>query len=516
MNINSIIEQILGNSATGTKGNIELKDNSYLWNLVHKSHDDEPVLGEKFAIKCKIKDKNHRFPITHFIYSILIYFAQLLIYGFYKVASFISFLFTGRKRDLSQSPRFNFIVFLTACTFYVMMIVAILIFFVKSVLLFKTDAGVNEFGAIAMPQSCERENYMFLLNTATFWDNSGIKVIEGDEVSITVSGSFFSDIDEMNNSALNNKKPKFDRTYVTFDRSRQNVPDSSIHSYFLLTNIKDILKVKEFNKTQNDKGESPSFGSLLVAIRDASEHKPFNQDSIFRKKDPNDNKALTFIADRAGYLNFAVNDEYFDTTCFKIIQNSIDLQSKLEIYNIARIPKIQYDTLKKTYKEIIEPISNADSSYYYFTEADLDSIKKNANLQADLNFTDKIDTLISWAIWNEDIAKIWYNDNVGDILINVRIKRNEVQGNIFKPGMMTKSYRTVEDFFLTPKFWKNNRYHLIWLAILIFLWLEFDCSDGKSLLDYVDNKTRSLQSRCRQKRVNAKKKNSNLSKKGEQ
>lgn len=497
MNINSIIEQILGNSATGTKGDIELKDNSYLWNLVHKSRDDESVLGDKFTIKWKIIDNNQRFPITHFIYSSLIFIVQLLIYGFYKVASFIWFLFTGSQRDLSQSPRFNFIVFLTACTFYVMMIVAILIFFIKSVLLFKTDAEVNEFGTIAMAQSCERENYMFLLNTAKFWDNSGIKVIEGDEVSITVSGSFFSDIDEMNKSALNNKKPMYDRTYVTFDKSRQNDPDSSVHSYFLLTNIKDILKVKDFNKINNVNGESASFGSLLVAIRDASEHKPFNQDSIFRKKDLDDNKSLTFIADRAGYLNFAVNDEYFDTTCFNIIQNSIDLQRKLEIYNIAFIDRTQYETIKNPDKDKLHPVLNADSRYYYFTEADLLTIKNNSKLQADLNFTNKIDTLTSWAIWNEDIAKIWYNDNVGDILINVRIKRNEVQSSIFKPGMMTKSYRTVEDFFLTPKFWKNNRNNLLCLAILIFLWLEFDWSDGKSLLDFVENKTRSLRSSYR-------------------
>lgn len=308
------------------------------------------------------------------------------------------------------------------------------------------------------------------------------------EVSITVSGSFFSDIDEMYKSALNNKKPKFDRTYVTFDKSRKSKPDTSVHSYFLLTNIKDILKVKDFNKTYNN-GKSPTFGSLLVAIRDASEHKPFNQDSIFRKKDPDDNKALTFIADRAGYLNFAVNDEYFDTTCFNLVKDSINLQTKLEIYNIAFIDRNQYvtiikDTINNPYKDKLHPVPNADCSYYYLTEADLDTIKKDTVLQTVLGFKGKVDTLTTWARWNEDIARMWYSDNVGDILINVRIKRNQVQGNIFKPGMMTKFYRTVEDFFLTPKFWENRRNTLILIAIFVILWLSIDYCHGISFLKY--------------------------------
>ena len=490
MNINSIIEQILGNSATGTKGNIELKDNSHLWDLIHKSRESESYQGNKFILgedikgryEESIKKDKHRFYVTYFIYSVVIYLIKLMICGFYKVASFIRGWFTRDQRDLSQSPRFNFIVLITACTFYIMLIVAILIFFIKSVLLFKTDARVNEYGAIAMPQSCERENYMFLLNTATFWDNSGIKVIEGDEVSITVSGSFFSDIDEMYKSALNNIKPKYDRSYVTFDKSRKNKPDSSVHSYFLLTNIKNVVDVDPFGPFHADKG-SPTFGSLLVAIRDASEHKPFNQDSIFRKKKPDD-KPLTFIADRAGYLNFAVNDEYFDTTCFNIIQNSTELQKKLEIYNIACIPKTQYDSIKNHYENKLHPFFNAVSNHYYFTEADIDTIKKDTTLQTALGFKGRIDTLTTWAIWDEDIAKMWYSDNVGDILINVRIKRNEVQGNIFKPGMMTKSYRTVEDFFLTPKFWKNNWKTIICFAILVIFWLAIDNCCGISILKY--------------------------------
>ncbi len=505
MDINTIIEQVLSNSITSSKSNIELNENSDLWNLLHKNPNNDSNCGEKFAIGKHIKERynnslNRRFPITYFIYSLLVYLAKLMVYSFYRAASFFKSMFTGKPCDLSQSPRFNFIVFIAACIFYIMLIVAILIFFVKSVLLFSPDTRVNDNGAIAMPQSCERENYMYLLNTATFWSNSGIKVLKGDDVSISVSGSFFSDIDEMYKSALNNSKPKYDRTFVTFDNSRKHEPDSSIHSYFLLTNIKDIKKVKEFKDPFPVKKGDPTFGSLLVAIRDASQSKPFNEESIITQNDTNA-KVLAFTADRSGYLNFAVNDEYIDAASFRIIQNSITLQKQLGIYNTAKIRKDGFETIKKNEKDSLsklKPALNIYSNAYYFTKTDIDLIKTDTTLQRKLGF-DKydIDTLISWADWNENIARMWYNDNVGDILINVKITRNTIRGSAFEPGIMTKTYRKFEDFFLTPYFWKNNIMILILIAIAILAWFISDHFLGNPLLAYAAKKSRPLRQRYR-------------------
>ena len=92
MNINSIIEKILGNSIVGSKGNIELIEESRLLDLLKDGRHN----GKQFHIGDHIKARfraaktgNHRFPVTHFLYSMVVYVAKLLIFAFYWVASFI-------------------------------------------------------------------------------------------------------------------------------------------------------------------------------------------------------------------------------------------------------------------------------------------------------------------------------------------------------------------------------------------------------------------------------------------
>lgn len=490
MNINSIIEKILGNSIAGTKGDIELNDNSYLWNLVHKDPENEAANGEKFKISKKINrrliiSKNHRFPLTYFVYSFAILIGQLTIYGFYKIASFLKWLLTGRKCDLSQSPRFNLLVFIAACTGLIMLIVAILVFFIKSVLLFKPDTRVNEFGAITMPQSCDRENYMFLLSTATYWDNSGIKVLEGDEICISVSGSFFSDIDKMYKSALNNNEPEYGRTFVTFDKIGLQDPDSSIHANFLVTNIKNIKKDTDIKDTVFSNRNDPTFGSLLMVIRDASHHQPFHEENIITLNEIKDH-TLTFIANNSGYLFFAVNDEYIDSLSFKLIQNSIELQHKLEIFNTAYKTDIFYDKLPSNIKDSLHAVKNGH--YYYFSKADIKRIKRDTAFQQALGYTkDGLDTLATWDTWNEDLAKMWYSDNVGDILINVGVTRNAVQGNVFEPGILTKSYRWFEKFFLSPNFWHKEIWILLLVVAALIIWLLIDFFIGYFIRKYFNH-----------------------------
>ena len=346
MNINKIIEKILSNSIVNTKGDIDVNDNSYLWDIIQNPEDSTGKkfnYGTKFSVGDSIKERYHaslnnkKYPITYFIYRVIVYLFKLMIWCFYRVASFIRQLFISNKGnkdravDVSTSPRFNFIVFIATVVTYIVLIVIILSFFIKSVLLFRPDTRINESGAIAMPQSCERENYMYLLNSATYWGNSGIKVMEGDEVSITVSGSFFSKIGEMYKSALNNTQPKYDRTLVSFDKNKNQMTDSitetSKHKNLLVANLKYP------NHHINDK-----FGSLLIKIRDHSEHTPFYQDTIISDTASNSSfNAFVFKAEKSGYLHFAVNDEYITESWFEdSIKPNPEIQSKLDINNIAK------------------------------------------------------------------------------------------------------------------------------------------------------------------------------------
>ncbi len=476
MNINSIIEKILGNSIVGSKGNIELIEESRLLDLLKDGRHN----GKQFHIGDHIKARfraaktgNHRFPVTHFLYTMVVYVAKLLIFAFYWVASFIKRVITGKKCDLSQSPRFNFIIFFSSCMLFVMLIVAVLVFFIKSVLFSPPDLQVNEYGAITMPQSCERESYMYLLNTARCWENSGIKVLEGDEVSITVSGSFFSDIDRMCAAALNNNVPNYNRTYVSFDRNWKETPDSTKDAELLMTNL---------NKSQNRKTNN-RFGLLLVQVRYPSQSTPPYLDNIITQNESDTTlSALHFNVEESGYLHFAVNDEYITESWFNRIKYNSELRDSLKIYNFAKLPINVYNKLDSAIKHNSNQQDDSTLVLYnyktgkeaFISKICFDIIKSDKKYQELIGWTkDDIDTLTAWGDWDEDLATMWYSDNVGDVLINVKINR-AVHGNVFAPSILTKSYRRLEDFFLSPSFGENEIWILLKLLSLVALWFVLD------------------------------------------
>lgn len=480
MNINSIIEKILGNSIVGAKGNIELIEESRLLDLLKdgKHNGNQFHIGDHITARFRAaKTGNHRFPVTHFLYSMVVYVAKLLIFAFYWVASFIKRVITGKKCDLSQSPRFNFIIFFSSCTILVMLIVAVLVFFIKSVLLSPPDIQVNEYGAITMPQSCERESYMFLLNTARCWENSGIKVSEGDEVCITVSGSFFSDIDKMYECALNNERPEYERTYVSFDRNRKQAPDSTKDAELLMTNLNS-----KSGKTNN------RFGLLLVQIRYASQSTPPYLDNIITQNESDTTlDALHFNAEESGYLYFAVNDEYITESWFDRIKKDSKLQDSLRIYNFAKLSITVYNKLDSAIRHddkhkndsTIDLCNYKTANEVFISKTCFDIIKSDKKYQELIGWTNEgIDTLTAWGDWDEDLATMWYDDNVGDVLINVKINRAVVQGNVFAPSVLTKSYRRLEEFFLSPNFGDNEIWILLKLLSLVALWFVLDWSLG--------------------------------------
>lgn len=477
MNIDTVLDNILNRCLAGSKGSIKLKESSSLWELLCNYPKTDSDLNNGFNIGDSLKNRykaalygKHQFPFAYFLFLTTIYLIRILIKSFYCLASFIKQVLTGKKSDLSQSPRFNFIVFVATCTFYLILIVTILIFFVKSVLLFRPDTRINEYGAITMPQSCERENYMYLLNTASYWDNSGIKVSAGDIVSITVSGSFFSDIDDMYTSALYNKKTTYARSYVSFDRNRESQIDNSSHSRLLVTNLKN-------GKHVNDR-----FGSLLIQIRDASQHNPYHQDDIiFDSRNNKSDNAYHFKAKKSGYLYFTVNDEYIDETWFNRIKSEPRWLDSLEIENYAKLDIDKYNALSDAKKASLKGVISGN--YVYLTQEGYNLIKDNKEYQNSIGINaDSLEKLIVWDKWNEDLAKMWYSDNVGDILINVKIVRSNVQCSIFEPSVLSKTYRKVEDFFLSPTFWHREIWHLAFIILIIFCLMALDRKFGKKSL----------------------------------
>ena len=55
MNINKIIEKIMSNSIANTKGDIDVNDNSYLWDIIQNPKDST---GKKFNYGTKFSAGN--------------------------------------------------------------------------------------------------------------------------------------------------------------------------------------------------------------------------------------------------------------------------------------------------------------------------------------------------------------------------------------------------------------------------------------------------------------------------
>lgn len=514
----------MSNSIANTKGDIDVNDNSYLWDIIQNPKDSTGKkfnYGNKFSAGNSIKERYHssinnnqKYPITYFIYKVVVYLFKLIICCFYRVATYVRQLFISdkgnqnRAADVSTSPRFNFIVFVAFIVSYIVLIVIILSFFIKSVLFFRPDTRINESGAITMPQSCERENYMYLLNSATYWGNSSIKVLKGDEVSITVSGSFFSKIGEMHYSALNNKLPKYDRTFVSFDKNKKQQSDTSENNKLiefcrkfvsLFKNSEQLSDTSEHNKLLVANLKYPNrhvndkFGSLLIQIRDNSDHTLFHLgDIISDTASTSSDDVFHFKAKKSGYLHFAVNDEYITKSWFEdSIKPNPEVQRKLDINNFAKLPDTLFMRLKSLIKADKDTalMNNEYGGNVYLNKTCFDLIKKNKKYQESIGWTDTIiDTLTVWDKWDEKIATMWYSDNVGDILISVRIKRQTVHGNILEPTVLSKTYREIEDFFLYPPFGRRKIILLICILLIVVGWMAFDHKYGEKVLKWMKNK----------------------------
>ena len=302
MSINSIIEALKANITSDAKGNIHLKDESALLNMFGSG-------------------------------------------------------------TMTKMMRLRFIILIAAIVLCVVVTVQVSVFLVKDVIFFKPETMVNDRGAICMTQSCGREHYLYLLNAAECWTDTGIKVLKGDKVTVTASGSFFSDIAMMDSCAAQNLMPEgYPRVNVLYPPKSCNKTIPSDWMY--------------------NKNDDARFGSLLLLIKD--DYELPTSDSLRKeiKQLIVDNKCHIprFSAPKAGVLNFAVND--------------------------------------------------------VFTKS-------------------------------KDYCERYYEDNVGDILLHISVRHNDLPGSIFSPSILPYCYRTMDEFIG----WSCSLYILLLSLIPIGLFL---------------------------------------------
>lgn len=338
MDISSIIDNIKFGIASGHNGSVKVKESSALFDLL----DDKKSLrgkGEPFHIHNPFYNfQRSRIPLSRLIWDFSIFLVEGFIFLLYAVCSWITKIFFGRKtekeplfslksiQNFSTSPRFNFIIFFLTAVSSAVFLFIILVFFLKSVLLFKPNSSINQQGAFVVPQYCGKEQYMYLFNSANLWANTGIKVLEGDKLTVSASGSFYSSISNLNESSKLNKVTTYSRSLIS------DTTDSIEESSLLIYNKKDAR-----------------FGSLLLQIKEDEQldYDCQNDGSIIQINNYNRKKLETIIIEKSGNLYFAVNDIYLSDDILKKFPKNHYLQNKynLKTYIDNNGKKCHIDTI---------------------------------------------------------------------------------------------------------------------------------------------------------------------------
>lgn len=446
MDINSIIDNLKTSIASGNNGRIKLTDHSYLLDLLG-DNDSQQDENNRFSRAVTWKDyKDHRFPMTWLVMKFLEYIVKNIIFAFYWIASKFRLLFVGKsnERDLSASPRFNFIIFIAVITLYIVAVITMVVFYFSSVLLFNPNSGSNDRGAISIPQPCGEEHYLYLFNTATYWANTGIKVLKGDEVTITASGSFYSNIADMEESAKDNKKMLYQRIFPSKSNSNDSTPDST----------KELCMYYYNNKGGKDSFNA-RFGSLLVQIKDDYKGPDFTSADghIFQLDTIRNGVAPHFVVDTPGVLNFAVNDIYLSERVMKKLINNYDFIDSLlknKFYNQPETMLAKIGGMEKHSRRSFlgEKLGLMDS-------CQLDTFFCKAKMRPEL----------------------WFDDNVGEILLNITVSHHAINSGIFTPTLFAKSYRLLGHYFGDQDAWST----LLLVIISLFLWFFVDYNMGHYL-----------------------------------
>lgn len=250
---------------------------------------------------------------------------------------------------ISTSAYFNFIVIVTVLVIAALSLIVMFSFFLNQIVLHNPDQYVNDRGTLVFNQPLATEHYMFLLNSSDLWADSGIEVIKGDRVKITVSGSFYSDVEELYRAACDN--------------------DTLKYSYFHKLDASGA-----FDK--NALHPNVPFGALLYRIEAPAGAKlPVDSIPFIEETRDDDTHEITFIAPKSGILHFTVNDIYLTP---KVVNN--------------------------LYKENIPN----------------DSIMTKTKMN---------DYLSNLEEYGDKMGRKWFDDNCGEMLINVKITRDITKKN---------------------------------------------------------------------------------------
>lgn len=447
MNIKSLLEAITSNTATTAKTttNYEVDDRSFLTELLSGTHQtrienrsDCEILGITPFFDFRKTDK---FPITIFIFRTLWKLMMLFPLCYYKIASLLAWAFSNRQEKFHSkinSARVNFVMFFCSIVLAIVLLVSTFFFFFNNVLLLDSNQLINDYGTIHMEQPCGIESCVYLYNTAQPWTNTGINIVKGDEVRISASGAFYGRVFDLVNSANKNDTLPFSFINPSVIDTSQSLYDTNVVS-LCMYNKKDAV-----------------FGSLLYQI------KKDNETIIYDSRDDNDDnphiiqdnhersESFSFTARHSGELYVSINDIYLSDKVLVLLRDmpKKNIEQHLEIEKINDTTKIKSDSLFNiglNWVKERKPKNKLDTIVEY----------KLAKLYA-LVHSDSL------------FHKYWFDDNLGEILLNITVNRNVISSSNVGGSFMSHAYRRIDKFF--DKKWEEILFHVsIFLLIIAFL-----------------------------------------------
>ena len=291
INANSVVDSLMENLTLDAGSQVEVDEKSLLAEI---SEERDRSSKEEFkweGFNWEI-DKNARLPLLRALCSFIWSCIMGLIYLFYYMFEKVLWMFSRKKFDLKTSVKFNFVICSGVLVAFATVLLYMMVFLIKDVVLFPMASESNSQGTLCLSQPCCIDHYIRLLGTDECWEDTGIRIAEGDKVEIVYSGAFYGNIDDYVEAAKHNRKLK----YAISDRSEE-------------------AGEFEFGMYKTIGKDSAKFGALLYQIKSETEEPAYRNETSPGSRQEiyqiNINeRQVTFIADRPGVLSFAVNDIY--------------------------------------------------------------------------------------------------------------------------------------------------------------------------------------------------------------
>lgn len=279
----------------------------------------------------------------------------------------------------------NLLLLLCCVITCIVILIKAFVFYVHDVLLFENEVRMNQQGAFVPTQSCDREYAFFIFTSSDLWANTGVQVMKGDRIKILASGAFNSSVCDLVDRVKSNDTLKYDWLPAMpskLVRTRRNVGLQQCLYY----------------------GHDAYFGSVLYQIQN-SLVKETDTLGIRQLKTVDSEEGLFEEVDRNGTLFFAVNDIYLKPRIIRSyandnrrFANSLKKGNNSNSLIITENRVAIRDTLLKQYKDSISlfvPVVNnyAEIAGDYFKQ------------------------------YFEKNPTVWFDDNMGDILICMEIER---------------------------------------------------------------------------------------------